>query len=116
MRLIDADELIQSLDNRDDWTGQMSLEHMANINMYSLINSSPTVEMDNRWIPCTEREPSESGWYLVTEETYYSTEKEPRVEVNINKYEDGHWLGSEEDIPMAWMPLPEPYKKEGDKE
>lgn len=44
MRLIDADKLLEAIDNQDNWLGQMELAHMANINIYSLINSMPTVE------------------------------------------------------------------------
>ena len=113
-RYINKDDLIQALDNRDNWLGQISMEQMCNRNFYSLVNSLPEITIPE-WIPCSERQPVKAGWYLVTEEVYYSTEKEPRIEVNINEYKDGHWLGSEEDIPMAWMPLPVPYK-EGEEE
>lgn len=43
-RLIDADALIDFLDNQDNRLDQISIEHMARINIYSIINSMPTVE------------------------------------------------------------------------
>ena len=52
-----------------------------------------------RWIPVTERLPEEDGRYLITGKrgTVYSLE-----------YEDERWYGGIQ--PIAWMPLPEPYK------
>jgi len=44
MRLIDADRLLQALDDRDDWLQQISLEQLAQTNIYSLVNSQPTVK------------------------------------------------------------------------
>ena len=44
MRLIDADKLLEAIDNQDNWLGQMELAHMANINIYSLVNSMQTIE------------------------------------------------------------------------
>lgn len=41
MRLIDADELIEAIDNQDNWLSQMDL---AQFNIYSLINTMPIVE------------------------------------------------------------------------
>ena len=41
MRLIDADELIKAIDNQDNWLSQMDL---SQFNIYSLINTMPTIE------------------------------------------------------------------------
>lgn len=52
MRLIDADELIEAIDNQDNWLSQMDL---AQFNIYSLINTMPTVERPKgKWIPQTD--------------------------------------------------------------
>lgn len=48
MRLIDADELIESINNMDNWLSQMDL---AQFNIYSLINTMPTVERQVMIIP-----------------------------------------------------------------
>ena len=61
MRLIDADALINALDDRDNWLGQMELEHMAGINIYSMINSMPTVE-----------ERPKGKWRLIDKEKFVS--------------------------------------------
>lgn len=52
-----------------------------------------------RWIPVAEGLPEEDGRYLITGKrgTVYSLE-----------YEDKRWYGGIE--PIAWMPLPSPYK------
>lgn len=61
--------------------------------------------VDAKWIPVSERLPSESGYYLVTREDedwrrtlfdYYSK--------RVGRLEHGV---------VAWMPLPAPYKKRG---
>ena len=61
--------------------------------------------MLREWIPCSERLPEENGWYIGSKVT-------PKGNHMTNSfwYEDGTFftLGEVE----AWMPLPEPYKKE----
>ena len=56
-----------------------------------------------RWIPVSERLPEEEGLYLVY------TEEQPFV----CSFEDGEFFIDEV---LAWMPLPEPYKAESEKE
>ena len=55
------------------------------------------------WIPVSERLPEENGYYLTT--TMYH-------EVYCD-YWEGERFGRTEAV-IAWMSLPEPYKKEGD--
>lgn len=66
------------------------------------------------WIPVSERLPEEPGHYLVTmkhndisfvDQNWYDGE-------GNNEYMDDFWRNSSNIT--AWMPLPEPYKKEGD--
>ena len=59
-----------------------------------------------RWIPCSERLPSKSGWYFVT------VQGVERVSDMVWYYHESHeWNGvSETQKVLAWMPLPEPYK------
>ena len=66
------------------------------------------------WVPVSERLPEEPGHYLVTmkhndisfvDQNWYDGE-------GNNEYMDNFWRNSSNII--AWMPLPEPYKKEGD--
>ena len=74
------------------------------------INALPSA--DAEWIPCSERLPCEKdGRVLVTK----------RGEVMTARYSEfsGTWylgdmcaVGGEN--PIAWMPLPEPYREDGD--
>jgi len=68
-----------------------------------------------RWIPCSERLPSESGDYLCTipldvDETYTEV-------LTFHKgrfYEDDdEWGATYHDDVLAWMPLPTPYTNGG---
>ncbi len=63
------------------------------------------------WIPCSERLPEKSGWYLVTVELL-----DGRKETNMTLYTPKNmWmLSCNETQVLAWQPLPEPW--EGDKE
>ena len=56
-------------------------------------------DVEPQWIPVAEGLPEEDGRYLITGKrgTVYSLE-----------YEDKRWYGGIE--PIAWMPLPTPYK------
>ena len=62
------------------------------------LNNLPSVQ---RWIPAHNIFPGENGKYLATGK---------HGAVNIIKYEDGRWYGGMK--PLAWMPLPEPWKGE----
>jgi len=62
----------------------------------------------NKWIPLNAKgsEPQKNGKYLVCFDDGYIT---------AMYYENGEWwiLNNQ---PIAWMPLPEPYKTECDKQ
>ena len=67
--------------------------------------------MDMNWIPCTEKLPCEKyGKVLISM---------PNGEVRTGQYSEygnGQWFkgdmcGVGGDDPIAWMPLPEPYKR-----
>lgn len=60
------------------------------------LNNLPSA---NQWIPCSERLPEEDGRYLCTYSDF-------GVCVDFGLYTDGQWIIE----PVAWMPLPEPWK------
>lgn len=67
---------------------------------------------DAEWIPCSERLPSESDYYLVTNINAFE-EKEVCVIWFAHKTDYGvsEWRETtDEDTILAWMPLPKPYK------
>lgn len=66
-----------------------------------------TLKMPYEWIPCSEKLPSDSDYYLVTD-TYgdvsviwFAHEKD--------YYGKSEWRETEDEI-LAWMPLPPAYK------
>ena len=63
-----------------------------------LMASLPSAQ---QWIPAHNIFPGVNGKYLVTGK---------HGAVNIIKYEDGRWYGGTK--PIAWMPLPSPYREE----
>lgn len=70
-------------------------------------------EYNQGWIPCSERLPEDDGYYLVTRLGGNG------IEVDISEYEHGYMYnnGFHKVFQVtAWMPLPEPYKPEQQKE
>ena len=74
------------------------------------IKTLPSAQLEQQWTSCSERPPEEESEVLVTTswndvcKAWYSNGKW-RAEF-INEYDD--------DEILAWMPLPEPYQKQGD--
>lgn len=67
-----------------------------------------------KWIPCSERLPEKTGYYLVSGMSggVYSTGFDNMSE-GFGYYDDGFFI--EDDTVIAWMPLPEPYKRGDEK-
>lgn len=70
------------------------------------------------WIPVTEKEPTETGLYLVTENTVVERKWVTRMRIakcEVSKLHDGRvdvcWRGYGGKV-LAWRPLPEPYTEE----
>lgn len=74
------------------------------------IKALPSAQPEQQWTPCSEKPPEEESEVFVTTswndvcKAWYSNGKW-RAEF-INEYDD--------DEILAWMPLPEPYQKQGD--
>lgn len=68
----------------------------------------PVTPQQTRWVPLNVKgsEPPKDGKYLVCFDDGYIT---------ALYYENGEWLINI-DYPIAWMPLPEPYKTECEKQ
>lgn len=65
---------------------------------YMALRDLPSAQ---QWISAHNIFPGVNGKYLVTGK---------HGAVSIVKYEDGRWYGGMS--PIAWMPLPEPYREE----
>lgn len=102
MRMIDADKLIEEIES---YRGDIFANEIVD-----LIKQMPTV---GEWIPCSERMPDESGTYIIS-----------AIDGNILRVSFAKWMPRLRTWSLsgyrscwkvkAWMPLPEPYKKEGE--
>lgn len=63
------------------------------------------------WIPCSERLPNENDRYLAWDE--YIEHDYDCASYRISRFCNGTWLDYKGKI-VAWMPLPNPYVREGD--
>ena len=67
------------------------------------------------WIPCSERLPDKEGNYLVSGKWASGKLAVDSCEYKID-YDGGYFRASHSFDVLAWMPLPEPYKREGEAE
>lgn len=105
MRIIDADKLKERIANTADLGGWIG-DTITQIKQLAIkyIDSVPSVDMPT-WIPCSERLPEREGRYLCTNDELGGWI------TSINIWLGDHWLYPNEK-PIAWMPLPEPYREE----
>ena len=66
----------------------------------------PSVQPEPKWIPCSERLPEGNGQFLISTRNWI---------VYVAKYAFGKWQGFFNKNCIAWMPLPEPYREDGEK-
>jgi hypothetical protein len=81
---------------------------------YGIKFKDPVFEAEKKsgWIPCSERVPKESGYYLV------QTDGSHNSVIDIAEFgrlwskscEDFGWGWNKASRVIAWMPLPKPYK------
>ena len=76
------------------------------------IEMMPSVQSEQQWIPCSKRLPEDDTEVLVY---LFENNKSPY----IAWLSDGRWYTEyfeveQEDEPVAWMPLPEPYQEGGE--
>lgn len=121
MRLIDADVLKEALkkpilmDNEKAnriWEGW----HECTIAVDEAINAQPTIESEQRWIPCSERLPHGSCSDLVNVSIHDDSGDTPYDYTSCGWVTtDGeYWIvdGEINNHVVAWMPLPEPWRGE----
>lgn len=110
MRLIDADDFIEKL-------ATVPLVQEA---MRKAVNQMPTIEPEQRWIPCSEETgdgyPKEDGFYYVTEQNYgfyLDADCKQRVthtsHFKNGDFTDRFYAENNSNI-TAWCKLPEPYE------
>lgn len=112
-----------------------SRDRLAEID-YGLLDLQ-SAQAEPKWIPVTERLPDKYGWYLCTlkdgrVDCYYWNRKGEWVDngkkhffelYNISSRYTGAEIKPEQegsvywtDWVIAWMPLPEPYREEGEQD
>ena len=106
-------ELLHNLKDHDfDVCGQYKVdENEAN----KVIKAIEGIETVNKWIPCSERLPEDSGDYIVWikpdgEKPYVSVE-DIDCDGMIKKW---NTIYAHTNEIVAWMPLPQPYKAESE--
>ena len=108
MRLIDADALMEQFPCTTRCKKcDLSKDGFLPCDIKDKIKEAPTVEVPNeKWIPCSERLPKTGQVVIVTDDR-------GKVYEYLNPDTTSKWRFLEHEI-LAWMPLPEPYKGEGD--
>lgn len=80
----------------------------------AMLRQLPSAQPEPRWIPCSERLPEKEGQYLAT------CGRKPVEQVRMIDYiPDRGWYGEGRTVinayVIAWMPIPSPYREEGEK-
>ena len=95
---------------------------IVEVNEYDVSNSSK-IQKENeqlkaeleqlQWIPCSERLPEVSGYYLCTQYTHSlkCLGKIIRSDTEYVEFLKGKWKRAKHLEVIAWRPLPEPYKE-----
>lgn len=100
MRLIDADVMLARL---EEWnTSDLTDKALYNFTLHRILEQ-PTIEPQQRWIPCSERLPDEGQKCLVCDKGSIG------IDTYIGHGNPYNWKWYTRDY-EAWMPLPEPYK------
>jgi len=78
--------------------GRKAMETLRNL---------PTVDVEPKWIPCSERLPAKTGHYLCS---FKKPNRIDNIFVDLAYWTGGRWYGYLANEINAWMPLPEPYE------
>lgn len=120
--LISRQAAIDALDGKIEITGRTNAEAVKGYVrlVKDRLERLPFAQPEQRWIPVTERMPEEYGEYICTLENGQVQECGFVPENQIGLVDgwstceaDGHKFLGYVDV-LAWMPLPEPYRKEGE--
>ena len=130
MDLISREDAIRWVKTECNPYGKPTLDFESGKKVIEHLEQMPSAQPEQRWIPCSERLPEEYGEFLVTmtekakakdlgfdiDETYIR-----KMRYNSNGWQlPRHipsWINEAvKDEVLAWMPLPEPYQEEGEKD
>jgi len=124
MRLIDADALKELIPTTsvDMYENCRYCSLLSEEQVLELIDMTPTVDM---WIPCSERLPEPNRHDALNVDVYYlaQTEFGDMIVASYNESHEGtKWWEQMysyrifDDEIVAWMPLPEQYREDGEEE
>ena len=134
MRCIDENAVIKMLNKMDRYTSEeLTLcdtdktfpknEVFIVDDVYEGLDELPTIEPEQQWIPVSERLPEEGHDVLITKESFKIRGYEQEV-IKAKRSADTRsgkieWWSPEfgtltNKAVLAWMPLPEPYREEGE--
>lgn len=110
--LISREAAIDGINNICPVDTEYDCTLLDRVDVRCVLSDLPSAQPEQHWIPCGEKLPEEGKQVLVCDDF---------GSVYIAEYEasfDGRWCEPVEyqysyDI-VAWMPLPEPYQKQGD--
>lgn len=105
--LDDISNYCEEIDNNipeNERSGYKMLPDILKIRKYIIENTRPHGE----WIPCSDSLPEEHNLYLTT------IKKANGITFTTHSYFFTKEVGWSDACVIAWMPLPEPYKKEGE--
>ena len=109
MRVINLDVLKK--DYCEDTCGERKcIDAMDKCMFMEFIDDQPIIE-HNEWIPCSERLPLDSGWYMTScvDNDGYEFVKICSFHKSID--EEFSFFDAFSNV-IAWRPLPQPYKEE----
>lgn len=131
MRAIDGDRIVKILNECIDkilaiqnlditYNPKLSAELQVYKDMLEDINEMPTIKPEPHWIPCSERLPEDEYVLISKKPTKISGDKwcvaiairteDPRS--RKIQWRDSGFGVIQDDKVLAWMPLPEFYRKE----
>lgn len=133
--LIDRQAAIDALSKLMDTDGFRDGWAVSRMNVKCMLESLPSAQPEQRWIPCSERLPEDDTDVLISYRYEEGEGDSGHVEIDITSYGDMYFGGNAVHDPtgrrvkhwrqpfehftsnnevIAWMPLSEPYREEGE--